>query len=96
MYIVDRGVVRPVSAIAEALKKTWIDQSTGEISVPHLASVITLNVLSAAFMKNVWIGKVDGLDYIWYAVAMAAAASPALMQKVVNLKFGAPQEEKKS
>jgi len=95
LLFVEYGVTRPASAIAEALKRTWIDQTTGEVSVPHLASVMTLFVLSAAFMKNMWTtGKVEGLDYIWYAVAMAAAASPALMQKLVNLKFGRTSEEK--
>jgi hypothetical protein len=89
-----RGVKR---SIVGTLKATWIDHETGAFSVPHFASILAVMVLSAAFMKNVWQHQVDGLDYIYYAVAMSASASPSLMHKVIALRFGSstPTEEKK-
>lgn len=74
-------------SIVSTLRATWVDHDTGAFSVPHFASIVSLGVLSVAFMKNVYLGKVDGLDYIYYAVAMAASASPSLMYKLMALKF---------
>lgn len=45
-------------------------------------------------MKNVWLGRVDGSDYVYYAVAMAASASPSLMYKLIALKFTGKTEAK--
>jgi hypothetical protein len=89
--------MRPANAFARGTATVFHTWTNGEI-VPHIASILSVCVLSAAFMKNVYMGKVDGFDYIIYAVAMAASASPSLMYKLIALKFtGQPivEEEKK-
>jgi len=90
-----KAVMKPGRAVCNAFKATWIDHETGAFSVPHFASVVSVVVLSVAFMKNVYMGKIDDLDYLYYAVAMAASASPSLMYKLIALKFTVPTEEKK-
>lgn len=90
-------VQRASNALSRAVALLFRTWTNGE-AVPHLASIISVGVLSAAFMKNVYLGKVDGMDYIYYAVAMAASASPSLMFKLIALKFtgaaSVPQGEK--
>jgi len=82
-------------SVVSTLKATWIDHDTGAFSVPHFASMLAVCVLSAAFMKNVYMGKVDGMDYVYYAVAMAASASPSLMNKLIALRGGTVAAEEK-
>lgn len=82
-------------SVTRTLAATWIDHDTGAFSVPHFASIMAVFILSAAFMKNVWLGKVDGMDYVYYSVAMAASASPSLMYKLIALKFNVTQTEEK-
>ena len=83
-------------SIARTLAATWIDHDTGAFSVPHFASVVALGALTTVFVKNAYLGKVDGLDYIYYAVAMAASASPSLMYKLIARGETQRTEEKKS
>jgi hypothetical protein len=82
-------------SVSQALAATWIDHDTGAFSVPHFASVVAVFALTAAFIKNAWMKNVDGMDYLYYALAMAASASPSLMYKLIALKFNVPTEEKK-
>lgn len=79
-------VTRASNAVARGtalLFRTW---TNGE-AVPHIASIVSVGVLSVAFLKNAYLARVDGLDYIYYAVAMAASASPSLMFKLIALRF---------
>jgi hypothetical protein len=82
-------------SITRTLAATWIDHETGAFSVPHFASVVTIVALTMVFVKNAFLGKVDGLDYIYYAVAMAASASPSLMYKLIARGETQKTEEKK-
>jgi hypothetical protein len=92
-----QGAYRSVRhSIVGTLKATWIDHDTGAFSVPHFASVVSLAALTVVFVKNAYLGKVDGLDYIYYAVAMAASASPSLMYKLIARGETQRTEEKKS
>jgi hypothetical protein len=83
-------------SIVDTLKATWIDHETGAFSVPHFASVVAIAALTMVFVKNAYLGKVDGLDYIYYSVAMAASASPSLMHKFIARGETQKTEEKKS
>lgn len=83
------------NAIASAARTTWSDSETGVFSLTHFGQVLTLGVLCLAFVKNVYLGKVDGLDYIYYALAMAIASSPALARMVIKQRvMGLNPQEK--
>lgn len=69
------------------------DHNTGEFSLNHLVTLVTMGILSAAFIKNSVKFALSWDDYMGYAAAMACSASPALMAKFLGLKFGKVEEK---
>ncbi len=83
-------VEKPVKACVRVWNTATTDHATGDFSLNHLVTIVTMGILSAAFMKNAVKFDLTWDDYVGYAVAMAMSASPALMAKFLGLKFGKP------
>lgn len=88
------SIDRPVKACVRAWGAATRDHTTGEFSLNHLVTLVTMGILSAAFIKNSMKFDLTWDDYLGYAAAMACSASPALMAKFLGLKFGKTEETK--
>ena len=78
------------------------DVMSGHVDHGRLAKGITVwtcIVLTVACLKNVTLRSFDGMDYLWFALGMASAASPSLAREFLSLYFsrrGAVQSERQT